>query len=163
MSIHFEGGQGRAVRSYEDAVAFRRAIEECIPSLQDNGKYRIPRGRDFWTFYHDNKDALRQARLFVFKDGNDWILDAKPLDDPDARKKEALEELLQRWRPHLRGCCVGFLEMQVFEKVQRNGIKRYLLWCPTCQSACSSALPYGVAEHLFTDIGVGIGDESRAP
>ena len=80
------------------------------------------------------------------------MIDAKPLYDPEARKKEQLETDLQRWRRHLSGCCVDFLEMQVFEKVQRNGVKRYLLWCPTCQSACSSALPYAVTEHLLTDL-----------
>lgn len=106
---------------YQDAVEFRRAIEQCIPPLRDNGRCVIPHGSEFWTFYHNNRDALHQAHLFVFKQ---------------------------------EGCCVGFLQMLVFEKVQRNCVKRDLLWCPKCQSACSSALPYAVAEHLTTDIGL---------
>ena len=154
MSINFQGLQGRAVRSYEDAVEFWRAIEQCIPDLHDNGKYVISRGNEFWKFYHENKDALRQARLYVFKEGSDWIIEAKPLYDPDARRKEALEKVLQRWRRHLKGCCVGFLEMQIFEKVQSNGVTRYLLYCPQCKSACSSALPYMLVEHFLKHIGL---------
>jgi len=154
MSVNFEGLQGRAVESYADALEFRRAIEQLIPTLRGNGKYVIPRGNEFWTFYHAHKEELRHARLFVFKDQGEWVLDAKHLYDPDAQKKEALEEQLQRWRPHLKGCCVGFLEMKVLERVQSNGVKRYLLFCPECRSTVSSALPHAVAEHLLTDMGL---------
>ena len=38
MSLDFTGVQGRGIQSYEDALEFRRAIEQLIPSLQDNGK-----------------------------------------------------------------------------------------------------------------------------
>ena len=154
MSVNFDGLQGRAVQSYEDALEFRHSVEQCIPDLKDNGKYVIPCGNEFWTFYHENKAALRHARLFVFKSGSDWVLDAKPLYDPEDRKKEQLEKELERWRPHLKDCCVGFLQMQVLERVLSNGVKRYLLWCPKCQKAVSSALPYAVAEHLLTDVGL---------
>lgn len=154
MSVNFEGLQGRSVESYADALEFRRAIEQLIPTLRGDGRYVIPRGNEFWNFYHAHKEELRHARLFVFKDGSEWVLGAKPLYDPNARKKELLQERLQQWKPHLKGCCVGFIEMQIFEKVQRNGVKRYLLWCPKCQKAISSALPYSVVEHLLKDIGL---------
>lgn len=154
MSVNFENLHGRAVESYEDALAFRRAIEQLIPTLRDNGKYVIPRGNVFWTFYHAHKAELRHARLFVFKEGSDWVLAANPLYDPEDREKKLLSQDFEKWRAALVGCCVPFARMQIDEHVKKNGVKWYRLLCPVCKDWRSGGLPFRLVASLLKDGGL---------
>ena len=54
------------MNSFDDFLSLRREMESRYPSLSSTGSYRIERSdRDFWSFYHAHKDALRQAKLYV--------------------------------------------------------------------------------------------------
>ena len=56
------------MNSFDDFLSLRREMESRYPSLSTTGSYRIERSdRDFWSFYHAHKDALRQAKLYVVK------------------------------------------------------------------------------------------------
>ena len=56
------------MNSVDDFLSLRREMESRYPSLSTAGSYRIARSdRDFWSFYHAHKDALRQAKLYVVK------------------------------------------------------------------------------------------------
>ena len=144
------------MNSFDDFLSLRREMESRYPSLSTAGSYRIERSdRDFWSFYHAHKDALRQAKLFVLKQSADWVLVAHPIYDPEARKREELTEKLSQWQDRFLPCCVSdFSEMLISETVMKNGVKQYTLFCPVCEFSRSSALPYMVAEYLIKEKGM---------
>ena len=144
------------MNSFDDFLSLRREMESRYPSLSTAGSYRIERSdRDFWSFYHAHKDALRQAKLFVLKQGADWVLVAHPIYDPEARKREELTEKLSQWQDRFLPCCVSdFSEMLIAETVMKNDVKQYTLFCPVCELSRSSALPYMVAESLIQEKGM---------
>ena len=144
------------MNSFDDFLSLRREMESRYPSLSSTGSYRIERSdRDFWSFYHAHKDALRQAKLYVVKDAGSWTLVAHPLYDPEARKREELTEKLSQWQDRFLSCCVPeFSEMLISETVMKNGVKQYKLFCPVCEFSRSSALPYMVAEYLIQEKGM---------
>lgn len=141
--------------SYQDVLAFRQSVlsdfhlndgANCIAALDDP--------QAFWQFYRENKDELRHAKIFVYKDGADWICAAKPLYDPETREKELLTADLEKWRESLVGCCVPFERMQVEEHLKRNLVKDFRLRCPVCGWQLTGALPYRVADYLVLDVGL---------
>ena len=103
------------MNSFDDFLSLRREMESRYPSLSSTGSYRIERSdRDFWSFYHAHKDALRQAKLYVVKDAGSSTLVAHPLYDPEARKREELTEKLSQWQDRFLPCCVPeFSEMLI--------------------------------------------------
>ena len=146
------------MNSFDDFLSLRREMESRYPSLSTTGSYRIERSdRDFWSFYHAHKDALRQAKLYVAENAGcgRWVLVAHPLYDPEARKREELTEKLSQWQDRFLSCCVPeFSEMLISETVMKNGVKQYKLFCPVCEFSRSSALPYMVAEYLIQEKGM---------
>ena len=68
------------MNSFDDFLSLRREMESRYPSLSSTGSYRIERSdRDFWSFYHAHKDALRQAKLYVVKDAGSSTLGCNTL------------------------------------------------------------------------------------
>lgn len=66
-----------------DAINARETLFEMYPELEADGEMTIAKDdHDFWEFYKDYKDELREAKVYTFRpDGNDqWTCAAHPLD-----------------------------------------------------------------------------------
>ena len=136
--------------SYDDILAFRRDVEVRFPALSDNGRFEIPYGSHFWTFYRENKAALKQARVFVYKSKGQWIAEAKPIDDPENQKRAQLVKALEKWQPLLDRYPEA---TEIQESVMSNGVHQYLL-CPKGSGyPVGSAVPFLLVEHLLKDCG----------
>ena len=139
------------ISCYDDLLLLRSELETRYPHLTGNGRYIIPRDdSEFWEIYRANKEAMRQARCYVFKDAGNWVLEAKPLYNPEEKKRAELAKVLERWQPVLDQYPHA---TEIEESIMRNGVSQYLL-CPKGSGyTVGSALPFRLVEHLLKDRG----------
>ena len=151
------------MNSFEECLVSRREMENKYPDLKDNRAYIIPQGDDiFWNFYHERKMIFKRAKLFVLRANNgDWILQAKPLVDPEKRKRKQLDEQLKKWQEYLKGCCLPFEKMCIADREKHNGVKQFTLFCPVCQISCTSEMPFFLVTYLASEKGLRIKQTKR--
>ena len=66
---------------YPEVLKLRAELAARYPALKANRRHILTHGDTaFWSFYHAHKLALKAARIVVYKDGSDWILEAVPLN-----------------------------------------------------------------------------------
>ena len=67
--------------SYSLSLKLRAELAARYPALKANRRHILTHDDTaFWSFYHAHKLALKAARVVVYKDGSDWILEAVPLN-----------------------------------------------------------------------------------
>lgn len=137
--------------SYDDILSYRRAVVTAFPEL-DEGIVELPPGHRFWKVYAEQKDALKQARIFVYKPGDSFVAEAKPLHDPEAKTRRELNAAIEKWQSHFTGHCgQSFSEMLIRERRMKNGNSFYNIQCPRCGQTLTSAIPFVLVEHLLKD------------
>lgn len=137
--------------SYDDILSYRRSVVAAFPEL-DKGIVELPPGHPFWKVYSEQKDFLKQARIFVYKPDDVFVAEAKPMHDPEAKKRRELNAALEKWTPRFVGHCgAAFEDMLIREKRMKNGNSFYNLQCPRCGQTLTSALPFVLVEHLLKD------------
>lgn len=142
--------------SYLDILSYRRSVFAQFPDLADgNPPLFLPYRHPFWKVYREQKEKLRQARIYVYKLGEDYFAEAKKMYDPKEKENRTLEEAQARWEDALTAHCdVAFIDQEVVEKVNKNGSRRYTLRCPSCGQTRTSALPHVLVEYLLKEEGL---------
>ena len=130
----------------------QRFVDKHPDSTTTDG-VAVPALSPFWQYYSENKAALYEHGLFVFKsrDGS-WRV---RYSDSTERKHEN-EQKIEKWLLKLSHCgCVDYFDdMIITRRTLRNGTVRYDWRCPVCKKTArndgqdSEALPYVLISEL---------------